>query len=446
MAQTSFKMKRNSFFSFATTAVLAATLLGSCKKDEWPPKNHQPGAYSADVIDKWATMQLRLMRNATGIPNQAFSRHFAYTGIAALQSLAPGFHGQNDWSGEWNGLTGLPPRNLSDRYYYPSNVNAAMAAINRSMFPNASAADKAGIDSLEAAFNADFLATTEQSLIATSANYGKAVAEAVYNWAETDGYKNANAPYTPPTGPGLWVPTPPAFAAAATPYWGNNRPIIAGSTSNTLPAAPPVYSTEPASAFFKMVKQVHDASQALTDDQKAMAIFWRDVPGVSSPGHWLSIMQQVMRKKNASLDKAALAYALTGSAINDALIACWKAKYKYNLVRPITYIRDVMGYSTWSSHIGTPSHPEYPSAHSALSGAAAEALDRLFGNVGTITDNTYNYLGLVPRTYASVSAIANEAGQSRLYGGIHYQPSIDAGLMQGKKVTGNLFSNGKMID
>lgn len=436
-------MKRN-FFSLVAMMVLTATLLVSCKKDEAPPKNHnQPGLYFSDVLDKWMVLQLRLMRNTTGVQNQAFSRHFAYSGITALQSLAPGLHGSADWTGKWNGLTNLPPRNLYDRYYYPANVNAAMAEINRLFFPNANAADKAAIDSLEKAFTEDFLATQQSPILGTSANYGKLVAAAVFNWAETDGHKNANASYTAPTGPGLWVPTAPAFASPATPYWGNNRPIIAGSTSNTLPAAPPVYSTEPGSNFYKMVKQVYDASQTLTDDQKAMAIFWRDIPGVSSPGHWLSILQQAVRKTNARLDKAALAYAMTGTAINDALISCWKAKYQYNMVRPITYVRDVMGYSTWNTYIGTPPHPEYPSAHSSLSGAGAEVLEEMFGNIGAITDHTYDYMGLAPRTYSSFMAIANEAGQSRLYAGIHYQPSIDAGLAQGRKVTSNIFSAGK---
>ena len=35
-------------------------------------------------------MQLRLMRDATGIPNVAFSRYYAYSGVTALESLTPG--------------------------------------------------------------------------------------------------------------------------------------------------------------------------------------------------------------------------------------------------------------------------------------------------------------------------------------------------------------------
>lgn len=439
MKKTSFKMKRHFIARFFTTMMIASVLLTSCHKND-PPKNGNPiSFYPADVLDKWMTIQLRLMRNASGIPNQAFSRHFAYTGIAALESIAPGLHPSANQYRKWNSLSGLPSPDNSITFYYPGSVNAAMAAMNRALFPNASAADKAAIDSLETTLNSYFVLAQPSIRVTKSAEFGKAVAVAVFNWSETDGYKLANSSYTPPTGPGLWAPTAPAFAAGSTPYWGNNRNVVAGSTNNSMPAAPVSYSADPASPFYQMVKEVYDASLTLTDDQKAMATFWRDVPGVSSPGHWLSIMQQVIRKTNVSLDKAALAYALTGSAINDALISCWKAKYHYNLVRPITYIRDKMGNSGWTSFLGTPPHPEYPSAHTVLSFAGGAMLEKLFGNVGSFTDHTYDYLGFAPRTYSSFFSIAQEAGQSRFYAGIHYQPSIDAGVIQGKKIASNIF-------
>lgn len=438
MTTASFKMNRHSIASLFLISIFTILMLSSCKKNG-DHHNNGSSKFSADVLDKWMTMQLRLMRNATGIPNQAFSRHYVYAGIAALESLEPDFSTHLKWSGKWNGLVGLPVPDPSGRYYYPANVNAAMAAINRAFFPNASSTDKMAIDSLEAALNAGFLTTQSSGIINRSNDFGKSVAAVVFNWAETDGYKNAD-PYTPPVKEGVWVPTPPGFSKAASPYWGKNRTVIKGSINNTQPAAPISYSIEPTSAFYKMAKHVYDVSQNLTDDQKAMAMFWRDVPGVSSPGHWLSIVQQVVRKTNAKLDKAALAYALTGAAINDALISSWKTKYQYNLLRPITYIRETMGHSSWNSYLGTPAHPEYSSAHSALSGAGAAVLKELFGNIGMFTDHTYDYLGFAPRTYSSFTAIAEEAARSRVYAGIHFQETVDAGLIEGRKVTANIFS------
>lgn len=190
-----------------------------------------------------------------------------------------------------------------------------------------------------------------------------------------------------------------------------------------------------------MVKQVHDASQALTQDQKDMAIFWRDIPGVSSPGHWLSILHQTLQLKKVSMAKAALAYALSGAATNDALIGCFQVKYQVNLLRPITYIRNVIGQGDWNAHITTPAHPEFPSAHSALSGGAATVMESLFPDVQGFVDHTYDYQGMGARSYSSYTGIAVEAGVSRLYGGIHFQPSIEAGLQQGKKIGQNILRN-----
>lgn len=439
MNATSFRMYRLAM-ACTLTVLLTSLVLSSCKKwdDHHPGQPDSPSAYPADVVDKWMLMQLRLMRNATGIPNQGFSRHYAYTGIAALEAIAPGMPEYGAWNKNWNGLTGLPAAGHSKKYYWPASVNAALAGMNKAMFPNASATDKAAVDSLENALRETF--KVDAAKLALSVQFGKDVATAVYNWAETDGYKNANNPYTPPVGDGLWKPTPPAFAAPATPYWGNNRPVVKGSLANSTPTPPPAYSTDPASPFYKMVKQVYDASQDLTADETAMAIFWRDIPGVSSPGHWLSILQQTVRQKKSSLAKAVVAYALTGAATNDALIACFQLKYQYNLVRPITYIRETMGYTTWNSTLATPAHPEYPSAHSTLSAGAAHIFEQLFGNILSFTDHTYDYLGFAPRTYTSYTAIANEAGVSRLYGGIHYPSSIDAGLQQGKKIGENIYN------
>jgi len=440
-------MKPTSLAGHRLAVTLAALLLMgmhlvSCSKGDIAPRK-KASTYAAAVIDDWITMQLRLMRNTPGISNQGFSRPFAYAGIAAFEALQPGLNGSYKWVERWNGLTGLPAVIRSKRYYLPASVNAALAAVNKALFPSATVADKAAIDSLENALQASYIATEGSEVVTLSAAFGKAVAAAVISWAAGDGASQANAPYTVPMGPGLWQPTAPQFSAPATPYWGAIRPVVQGSLEGTQPPAPVAYADTPGTPFFQMVKAVYDASQQLTEDQKAMAIFWRDVPGQTSPGHWLYILRSTLRQHQTALDKAAVAYALTGSALNDALIACFAAKYQYNLVRPITFIRDIMGHSNWTPFIGTPAHPEYPSAHAALSGAAAGVLQTLFGNNGPITDHTYDYMGLAPRTYASFTAIGEEAGRSRLYAGIHYPQSIDAGLEQGRKVTQNILDHNR---
>src|SRR4030095_14384720 len=135
-----------SFFKGGTTlswfvgTVLAVVLLTQCKKEDGPNKDDRPSNQSSEVLQKWMSLQIRLMKNTTGVPNQAFSRHFGYSGVTALEAIASGIPGSSIWKNKWNGLTGLPAVDHSAHYYYPANVNAAMAAINRSFFPNANAA------------------------------------------------------------------------------------------------------------------------------------------------------------------------------------------------------------------------------------------------------------------------------------------------------------------
>jgi hypothetical protein len=426
---------------FFCLMVSVTILFMACKKGDTPPSsNNDASKYSSDVIDKWISMQIRLMRDATKIPNVLFSRYYAYTGVAAFEALSPGSRFSEVTNGKWNGLTGLPHPDSFKKYYWPASVNASLASINRNIFVNASTEDKAAIDSLENALHTFYLSTESSEDISRSVAFGQAVASAVFNWSETDGIKTFSNPYTPPAGLGLWVPTPPAMAAASTPYFGNLRPIIKGSIDNTQPGPPIAYSEDPKSPFFQMVLQVYNAHQNITPDQTAWALFWRDIPGVTTGGHWESILQQVLKQTNSRLDKAAYAYAVTGVCNNDPCISCWKTKYFYNLVRPIIYIRDVMKVTTWNSTLTTPAHPEYSSAHAVLSTATAEAMTQLFGNIGSFTDHTYDYLGFMPRTFSSFRAIGEDAANSRLYAGIHYQPSIDTGIIQGRKVAENILA------
>ena len=418
--------------------LIAATAIIGCRKQSGFPMNFPPSQYSSDVIDKWMTLEIRFYKDATGIGNGAFSRPFAYSGISAYESTDPGLL---SWKQQYNGLTNLPETEKSKKYNWPASVNASLAEFNRSFFTSANlnATDLAAIDSLENAINATF-ASENPETISRSVAFGKSIADAIFAWSLTDGYIQNNAmAYTPPVGIGLWVPTSPAPAAG--PFWGNDRRIIAGSGDNDAPGAPIAYSVNPGSDFYKEVNDLYQASKVLTTDQKNMALFWRDVPGVSTPGHWMSITQQAIRQSKSMLDKAALGYALGGICMNEAVITVFHYKYVYNQVRPITYIRNVIGDATWSPFIPTPNHPEYPAAHAVISASAAEGLTAAFGNIGPLTDHTWDYLGFPARTFSTFHEFALDAGNSRFYGGIHYQPSINTGLKVGTTVGDNVVNS-----
>jgi len=417
--------------------VIAMAGFTGCRKDPGFRDERPPSSYSSDVIDKWMTLEIRLFTNVTGILNGGIARPFAYSGICAYESIDPGFA---SWKRKYNGLSGLPETEKFKKYHWPASVNASLAEFNRLFFTsaNSKAADIAAIDSLENAINAGFNTVSSEELN-RSGGFGKSIADAIFAWSRTDDYDINNAlPYTPPIGPGLWEPTPPALAKPQGPFWSNDRPIIARSGDNAQPPPPIPYSEDPTSPFYKMVNDLYSASKTLTTDQQNWALFWRDIPGVTTPGHWMSIIQQVIRQTHSHLDKAALTFAMVGICLNDGVISVFKTKYTYNLLRPVTYIRKVIGDATWLSYITTPAHPEYPSAHSVVSAAAAEALAAIYGNIGPFTDHTWDYLGFPTRTFNTFRAIGVDAGNSRFYGGIHYQPSIDAGLQQGRIIGKNI--------
>ena len=131
-------------------------------------------------------------------------------------------------------------------------------------------------------------------------------------------------------------------------------------------------------------------------------------------------------------------FALTSSAIFDAFIACWDEKYRSKMVRPITVIREHLE-SEWNAFLQTPPFPEYTSGHSVISAAASTVLSKVFGNSFAFNDTTeLQYLGM-KRSFNSIEAASDEAGISRLYGGIHYRSAINNGKDQGKQV-GSLYN------
>lgn len=418
-----------------------------CFKIDWNDiKNGHSGhlkqtkAYSSEVAFKWMDMHLRLIRtNEKPLGGLPPLRFFGYCGIALYESVVPGMPAYQTLSMQLSEMPVMPKTKNSLSYHWPTCANAALAAMNKNFFSNTSPDNKAAIDSLENALNTQYQGEVKAHEFERSVDFGKEVAQRIFDWSKTDGVANANAPYTPPAGPGLWAPTPPAFAVAATPYWGKNRLMLAGSLTGSEQPLPPAYNTDPSSDYYAMVKEVYDVSQTLTTEQTAIGIYYRDNPGFGG-GHYLSILKQLLQKEQSKLDFSALAYAKTGIACVDASIGCYQVKYKINQERPIRYIREVLQHTEWNPLFGTPPFPDFPSAHSVIAGSFTEVLNSLFGSNYHFTNHTYDYLGMAPRSYDSFSELATEIGNSRVYAGIHYTYSCEAGKLQGQKIGQNINS------
>jgi hypothetical protein len=432
---------------FLGMALAFTALISSCSKKEPIPyinPSKDASSYDNKVPTQWMDLELRLIRTTSGFTPPVAARALGYTGLALYETVAPGTDLRSAGQALNYSYT-LPFIDKTKEYNWALAANAAMKEIMISLFDNTSSANKTSIDSLYDAKYLEVGSILDNDVIARSVNYGKEVAQIIFEWSKTDNGHMSYATgfpasYTVPTGPGYWVPTPPAFQAIPLqPYWGENRPFLAANVSaNCIPPAPIPYSEDANSLFYAQALEVYTTNKALSAEEKEIALFWADGGNTfTPPGHIMNIATTMLRGRNESLDKSAEVYLRMGMAMSDAFIACWKGKFMYNLMRPVTYIRQNID-ANWLPLIATPPFPEYGSGHSTASGAASEVLTSMFGNNVSFTDHTNDILGFAPRSFSSFYEAASEAAVSRLYGGIHYRAGNERGLKCGKEIGKNI--------
>ena len=393
--------------------------------------------YGAEVPVAYYDLSFTLSKRTGGITPPVQARIFAYMGLALYESLVAGMPRHQSIARYLNGIGKLPEAH--GRYYWPLVASAAMAEVMRGLWgdaTNVAAQNIADIDALEAQFAAA-ASDLHGSLGRRSTDFGHAVGAAVFETSKDDGehqgyLTNFPTSYVPPVGPGLWVPL--AGQIALQPFWRDHMTPFVSPGAACDPGPPTTYSETVGSKFYDQAFEVYDVSTHLTAEQLTIAKFWADGPGtIGGPGHSLSTTSEVLVQVGANLEQAAETFARVGIADADAVLTCWFSKYQYNLIRPISYIHNVID-PAYSTPLPTPPFPEYTSAHSVQTAAALSTLQTLFGDIG-YTDHTHDVDGFAPRTFASLSDSMLETGISRLYGGIHYRMSIFDGFAQGRCVS-----------
>ena len=434
------------FVQIALTGA-AILLAPGCWKDEDPIASAVD--YDAHLAVDWFKLSTRLTRMTPGFSPPVAARAFGYTGVTLYEAIASGSPRYRSLQGQLEAfpLGTLPMPENRQEYHWGLVANAAVAHIVRELYRNTSAENQQSITWLEERYRQQFAAAVPAEVETRSIAYGLAIGAAMQEYAASDGQDRAyenNFPssYVPPAGPGLWVPTPPDFLGALQPYWGEVRPFLAINIASTQPPTPPAFSTDPLSIFFAQSLEVYAVTTNLTAEEKIIAEYWSDDPGLTAtpPGHSISILIQVLEKENVRLGRAAEAFAKVGIAVHDAFISCWKCKYDFNVLRPITYIQANIdpGYATL---LTTPPFPEYTSGHSVQSGATARVLSDLFGYNYAFTDRTHEArtdINGQPRSFSSFYEMGHEAAISRLYGGIHYRFGIELGVEQGHQIGRNI--------
>lgn len=427
-------------------------LIWSCTNEvEVKDEVKSTAEFSNKVAYEWVDTYLSIESDLNGFRPAATSRALGYISIAAYETALPGMPRFKS-TAELIGVTGLPSLDPSKKINYELAVNAAYREMLLDLMINMTPTQQSTITNQFESFKKNFSLNVEPDIIRDSENWGKEVAKAVIAYAKSDveGYTQVQTPqptnYTPPTGIGLWKPTPPAFGMPLYPYWGKVRTFIAKDQDlNVLP--PPPYSEDPSSTWHKDYQEVHDVVAKRNYKDVWMAEFWSDdIVGVtfSPPARLYAIGNQLITLEKLNLENTLHFYVKLGIGLNDASVACWAGKYKYNTERPVDYIRRVID-PAFSPILGravgtegmSPDFPGHPSGHSTFAGVGGSIMADFFGERYTFTDNCHrdrtDFFG-TPRTFLTFREMAEENAYSRIPLGVHPRFDCTEGIRLGYQV------------
>lgn len=394
--------------------------------------------YNAEVATQWFNLLTDLAKVTPYNPPQS-TRIFAYSSLALYESVVPGMP---SYQSIYKYLTGNEIGFESNNtYYWPAVANAAMARISTSILGDyPQPVNQSAINTLEANLNTKFQSEATQEQLMKSIDFGKNVADVIYNWSTTDGTLNSNGtlyfcpPYTPVGGPENWVPTPPFFFPAAGACQGDLRTFVPNIVNLAYPIAAPSYSTDPNSDFYKMNLEIYNITKNLSPTDLTTIQAWRDILGTNynTPSHVLKLTSNFIGIEKINLEDASIIFAKQSIAMFDAIAATFYAKFDMSLLRPVTYIQNIID-PTWNSVYPTPQHPSYPAIAPSAAAAAVVIWEDVFGeNYNFVDDTQSNLYG--NWSYSSFKGLLEDVGRSRSHSGLNFVPSVESGINQGTLV------------
>lgn len=437
---------------------LLASLVFTCEKDYLTENRDEsssdPQKESFELAQTWNEVQLDVERFTKGYRSPVAARTLAYTGLAAYEAIVNGMPKKyNSFDGYFKGLD-IPEPNTKEAYHWPTVLNAAYGRSIIHFYPYAPAAQLFKVYSIEQDFNEKFRAEVSSATYSRSVDYGRLVADAVFNWSRSDKegdgafLRNSDPAYAPPSGAGKWQPTFPDYAPALLPYWGKVRTFVADATDKC--PEPLAYSTDPNSEIYKQAlepfKLANDIRAGRAETEQWVADFWcDDCPSLTftSAGRFIAIANQLVEKEQMDLGAAVELYARIGMGLCDAGIRAWHQKYTYNYLRPVDYIRKTVPNGTnWNTAMCpdgtgkyfTPPFPTYPSDHATFGAVAAEIFSSILGEKYSFTDRSHEgrteFKGQA-RTFTDFRKMAEENAFSRLSSGVDFRMDATAGLALG---------------
>ncbi|MGQ5637843.1 MULTISPECIES: vanadium-dependent haloperoxidase [unclassified Streptomyces] len=267
---------------------------------------------------------------------------------------------------------------------------------------------------------------------------GAAVARRLISLRSNDGSSTKPPLFRSGDKAGDYRRTPPDFPAPVFTGWGSVTPFVLADGARFRPAAPPAVGSAAYATALNEVKSLGSkTSTTRTPDQTASAKFWAAAPVWNV---WNQIAQNLVTSTNANLETAVKVFARLDLSLADTTIALYDAKYAYRVWRPVTAIRlggthynpHIVGDPHWTPLLTTAPDPSYPSAHAALSQAAATTLTGFYGARHHLTVTSKG----TTRTYAGFQEAATEAWLSRIWAGQHTSIDNGAGRQLGIQVAG----------
>jgi hypothetical protein len=290
----------------------------------------------------------------------------------------------------------------------------AAATVLAFLFPKDEQAIAARLSGETAAIGAD-----ARGDFAAGVEIGRAAAATVVEAAKTDRAGLAWSGEVP-AGPDKWTsqlqpPRPPLG-----PRLGEMRPFFMTTGSEFRASGPPPVGSP---AFRAALAEVRAVSDKRTNEQLRIAQYWENLTGSFAAGAWNEVARDAISARGLSEPESARALALVHMVGVDAVIACHDSKYTYWVPRPSQMDPGIR------LTIGLPNHPSYPSNHACISGATGLVLDSV------LRDQSGRYF-----------AMGRQAGDSRIYAGIHYRFDVDDGLVIARKLSARALEVGVPAD
>lgn len=431
------KIVLNRLYAFCFV-LISASLWTSCDKEVESNATQSllTDKFDARLARDWMDMAYNTVKRQGMFALDA-SRTYAYVAITMHECMVHGIPNGRSLAGQLQGLNSLPEPNPNKIYDWGIVLCHAMPQIMDELIPNMSVQSDYTIDALERAQETRLLEDHDISteVMDNSKAFADELAKAIIEWSRTDNRRGMeNLAYTPPSrvgNPQYYEPTTPGAPNFMMPFWWTSRPFVIPSYAICPVPAPYPYSEDPSSAYYKDVQEVYEATQ---DPAKvAIGQYWANNPGQSgSPaGSWLNIAGQLVEQFDLDIITTLRMYVLMSIGTRDGFIACWHLKYKYNLQRPATYIREVLGQPNWQSPVPTPPYPDYTSGTSTNAGVSSEILTQLFG-LRPFTDNQHQDKGFGVRQFEHFKQAGIEAYHSRIYAGVHMRRACEYGFEQGE--------------